>query len=280
MNPMNQNSSSEVHEVYQNAHRAVPVRLLVLGFCRTGTASMRAALTVLGYGPAHHIGRVMANPSEVAAWTAAIDAKYRPVGSQKIRQHAYGGAEWDRLLGEFEVVADVPGILFAEELIHAYPEAKIILTTRDPERWWLSFRDTLLVMLDTRTTRLARWLDPYGFGTFIPFARRNLEIFLGPLDTLSPLRAKSAYAEYYADIRRLVPAERLLEYEVGEGWERLCAFLGTEVPDTPFPHKNDAQMIVEGARRQMWVIYRRAAVRSLGLAVVLGAIAAMCVRGL
>ena len=73
-----------------------------------------------------------------------------------------------------QVVADVPGILFATELIQAYPEAKIILTTRDPDRWWKSFRDTLLVMLDTKRTTLARWLDPSGFGKFVPFLRGGI----------------------------------------------------------------------------------------------------------
>ncbi|KAJ6502765.1 P-loop containing nucleoside triphosphate hydrolase protein [Mycena vitilis] len=239
--------------------RTVPMEVLVLGFCRTGTASMRAALSILGYGDTHHIGRVMANPAEIDAWNAAIDAKFHGKGEP------YGRAEWDRLLGEYKAVADVPGILFAKELVQAYPHAKIIVTTRPPDRWWKSFKDTLLVMLSGPQTRIARWLDPHGYGKFVAFARRTLEIFFGPLDAIDEGGAKARYAEYYAEIRRLVPAERRLEYEMGEGWGRLCAFLGKEVPgpEMAFPHRNDAKMILTGSQRQVWGIYRRAAGRML-----------------
>lgn len=164
-------------------------------------------------------------------------------------------------IGLGQVVADVPAILFAEELIRAYPEAQIIVTTRDPDRWWKSFRETLLVMLGDRETRLARWLDPRGFGKFVPFARLNLEILLGPLDTLGEAEAKRRYLEYYENIWKLAPRDRLLEYEMGEGWGRLFEFLGKDVPDVAFPHNNDATMILAGSRRQMTGIYRRAAVR-------------------
>ncbi|KAJ6596325.1 P-loop containing nucleoside triphosphate hydrolase protein [Mycena vulgaris] len=254
--------------------RSAPMEVLVLGFCRTGTASMRAALALLGYGNAHHIGRAMSNPAEVDAWNAAIDAKFHKRGT--VHQ---GREEWDRLLGDFRAVADVPGILFAEELIHAYSDAKVILTTRNPDRWWTSFHETLLVMLGGKYTRLARWLDPQGYGKFVPFARRNLEILLGPLDVLEEASAKRRYTAYYADIQRLVPPQRLLEYEMGEGWGRLCAFLGKEEPGVAFPHKNDARMILEGSRRQIWGIYRRAAVRILAPAVLLISVGiAMCVQ--
>ncbi|KAF8172936.1 hypothetical protein K438DRAFT_1772369 [Mycena galopus ATCC 62051] len=244
---------SAVEEDEPATIRTVPMEVLVLGFCRTGTAS----LAVLGYGTVHHIGRVMSNTAEVDAWNAAIDAKYYHKGMP------YGRDQWDDLLGTFKAVADVPGILFAAELIQAYPQAKVILTTRNPDRWWTSFRDTLLVMLDTRRTFLARCLDPSGFGKFVPFARRNLEILLGPLDSISEAHAKERYADYYRHIRSLVPSNHLLEYEMGQGWGPLCEFLGKEAPEIPFPHKNDSAMILDGSRRQMWQIYRRSAVRLL-----------------
>ncbi|KAJ7138270.1 P-loop containing nucleoside triphosphate hydrolase protein [Mycena epipterygia] len=255
--------------------RSVPMQVLVLGFCRTGTASMRAALSILGYGNTHHIGRAMANPGEVKAWTAAIDAKFCQQGKPYERE------DWDRLLGDFRAVADVPGILFAEELVRAYPDAQVILTTRDPDRWWRSFRETLLVMLGGKNTRLARWLDPQGYGRFVPFARRTLEILLGPLDGISETQAKRRYVHYYENIRRLVPPERRLEYEMGEGWGRLCAFLGKDVPLGPFPHKNEAKMILEGSRRQRWAIYWRAAGTLLApVAILMTMVLAMYVRGL
>jgi hypothetical protein len=76
--------------------------------------------------------------------------------------------------------------------------------------------------------------------------------------------------EYNASIRALVPSERLLEYEMGEDWGRLCRFLEKDVPEVPFPHKNNSTMILEGSRKQIWLIYRHAALQMLGpLAVVI-----------
>ncbi|KAK6971947.1 hypothetical protein R3P38DRAFT_3138311 [Favolaschia claudopus] len=142
----------------QTADAAHPIQLevLVLGFCRTGTASMRAALKTLGYGESHHIGRVMMQPTEIGAWNALIDAK--------IEGRNVDGAQLKELLGNFKVVADVPGIIFAAELVQAHPQARVILTMRNPDSWWNSLQQTLLVMLDTRHTRLARWLDPHRLG--------------------------------------------------------------------------------------------------------------------
>ena len=37
-----------------------------------------------------------------------------------------------------------------------------------------------------------------------------------------------------------VPADRLLVYEISQGWEPLCEFLEVPVPDAPMPHLNDA----------------------------------------
>jgi hypothetical protein len=71
------------------------------------------------------------------------------------------------------------------------------------------------------------------------------------------------YAEYYDDIRSFIPSGRLLEYEMGEGWAPLCTFLGQDVPAVQFPHKNDTRMIIDGSRRQIWGIYRRAVLRVL-----------------
>jgi len=206
----------------------------------------------------------MVDPREVDAWRAAIEAKFHGKGTP-----LNGREQWDGLFGDLQIVADVPGILFAEELIHAYPEAQIILTTRDPDRWWKSFRETLLVMLGDKQTRLARWLDPNGFGKFVPFARLNLEILLGPLDTLTEIEAKRRYLEYYSNIRRLAPKDRVLEYEMGEGWGRLCGFLGKDVPEIAFPHKNDASMILEGSHRRIRAIYWRTATKVLVPAAVL-----------
>ncbi|KAF7314064.1 hypothetical protein HMN09_00565400 [Mycena chlorophos] len=244
-------------------------QVLVLGFCRTGTASMRLALNTLGFGSAHHIGRVMNNSREINAWINLMDAKF-------VHHQELGRAELDPLLAEFRVVADVPGLLFAKELVEAYPDARVILTLRDPDTWLRSMQATLIPMLAPPPfalfTRIACLLDPSGLGRFIPFARRTLELVLGPLDEIrnNPETAKGRYLAYNDDIRALVPPDRLLEYHIGrDGWAPLCAFLGREVPEAlDFPHRNDARSIMDGSRKQIWGIYRRFARRAAAFAVV------------
>ncbi|KAJ7854674.1 P-loop containing nucleoside triphosphate hydrolase protein [Mycena olivaceomarginata] len=219
----------------RGAKRTVPMKVLVLGFCRTGTASMRVALETLGYCDTHHMQAVLYNPPEVDMWREAIDAKFFGKGKP------YGRPEWDQLLGHCQAITDVPAILFADELITAYPEAKVVLTNRDPAKWWKSYTESLQTMYRSKRVRVAGWFDPWHFG--------------------KEEKSKTRFVQHYESVRKMVPKQRLLEYEVGEGWDRLCAFLGKDVPDTQFPHVNDTKTITQNINMWAAVIFRRAAFR-------------------
>jgi Sulfotransferase domain len=56
-----------------------------------------------------------------------------------------------------------------------------------------------------------------------------------------PTIAKAVFLAHNDEVRAAVPAERLLVFEVREGWQPLCAFLEVPVPDSPFPSLNDAE---------------------------------------
>jgi hypothetical protein len=145
--------------------------------------------------------------------------------------------------------------MFTEELIEAYPEAKVILTTRDVNAWWASYDASIGAIHRSRRYRLACWLDPQGDGKVSNFARLVMSLrFSGPA---TESIAKARFAEHYALVRRLVPPERLLEYKVGEGWETLCGFLGVKVPEEPFPRTNDVKMMLERMEADTARIYRR-----------------------
>ncbi|KAJ7020289.1 P-loop containing nucleoside triphosphate hydrolase protein, partial [Mycena alexandri] len=209
---------------------------IVLGFFRTGTASMRDALEILGYTHTHHMEDVLQNPLEAAMWSEAIEAKFFGKGKP------YRRVDWDQLLGHCQAVTCVPAILFSEDLIAAYPEAKVILTTRDPTAWWKSYNDALQGMWRSKRARLAARLDPTHFGQAFTFAKASVSLFLGPgVPDAQEEPSKERFMAHYDNVRRLVPRERLLEYEVGEGWETLCAFLGETVPDEEFPRINDTK---------------------------------------
>jgi hypothetical protein len=140
----------------------------------------------------------------------------------------------------------------------------VILTNRDPEKWWKSYNESLGHIWRSKRIWLATWLDPRHFGTVIPFGRRCVELALkGAVGATNKEQAKACFIEHYAKVRRTVPKEKLLEYQVGEGWGRLCAFLGDAIPELDFPRTNDTKAVLEMSGAWSTRIFRRAALRAL-----------------
>ncbi|KAJ7701858.1 P-loop containing nucleoside triphosphate hydrolase protein, partial [Mycena rosella] len=221
----------------RGAERTVPMQVLVLGFPRTGTTSMLTALGMLGYHDVHHMEALFANPLEAELWTEAINARFLGRGTP------YGRAEWDQLLGHCQAAVATPASIFAADLIAAYPDAKVILTNRDLDRWWKSYMESIRTTTTSRRYRLAAALDPQGLGRVAALARLVVSILLGPVVTEE--RSKARFVEHYNNVRKMVPKERLLEYGVKDGWAPLCAFLERDVPTVDFPRTNDTQMFIE-----------------------------------
>ncbi|KAJ7686706.1 hypothetical protein B0H17DRAFT_1204129 [Mycena rosella] len=215
--------------------RTVPMQVLALGFPRTGTASLKLALEALGYVRTNHgIDLSFAGPAEIEMWIAAIRAKFYAQGTP------YGKAEWDRLLGDCRAVTDSPHILFTEELIAAYPDAKVLLTNRSLESWWKSYEATISERLKpTLHARLNSWLDP-EFGKKEHLIQLCFAALFGTNHVTEDI-AKARFAAHYDKVRRLVPKDRLLEFEAKDGWAPLAGFLGKEVPATAFPRVNDTE---------------------------------------
>lgn len=91
--------------------------------------ALRKALERLGYVKCYHMmAASVENPPDCLMWHDALLAKYDGVGE-------FGRKEWDQLLGDCQAVCDWPACAFAKELIEAYPNAKVILTTRDVDSW-------------------------------------------------------------------------------------------------------------------------------------------------
>ena len=130
---------------------------------------------------------------------------------------------------------DWPSTYFWKELAAANPDAKIILTLRDPDAWYRSAAATIFArMLEFEAHRA----DPDAVD---PARRRHMEMvntivvektFCGSLDKAHAIQVFNAHN---GDVRRSVPREKLLVYESCEGWDPLCDFLGLPVPATPYP---------------------------------------------
>lgn len=198
------------------------VKIIGAGFGRTGTASLKAALEHLGYGPCYHMFEVIAQPERAQDWELAMDGRV---------------SDWQQVLGGFESTVDWPGCAFYRELMDFYPDAKVLLTVRDPERWYDSTYGTIYQFVQ----------DPPGDDDFSAKLRPTIErmIWNGTFDGRFEDRAHAidVFERHNAEVQRVVPADRLLVYRVGEGWQRLCDFLGVPVPQEEFPHVNDSASI-------------------------------------
>jgi hypothetical protein len=199
------------------------LKVIGAGFGRTGTLSLKLALEELGLGPCYHMVETIAHPEHDAMWLALAKGEthdLRPI------------------LAGYASTVDWPATYFWKDLAAASPDAKIILTVRDPETWYASAAATIFGrMTDFELLRA----DP---GAVEPARRRHMEMvnfiivektFGGSLEKAHAIGVLNAHND---EVRHLVPPERLLVYESGEGWDPLCAFLDVPVPAKPYPKAN------------------------------------------
>lgn len=191
------------------------LKIIGVGVGRTGTASLKVALEKLGTGKGYHMSEVLQDPPKAKGW---IDA-------------ANGNADWDKIFEGYGSSVDYPGCTFWQELADYYPDAKLLLTVRDPERWFDSINETIM------SEMLAKGIKNSPFGELMQ------RIVFDTVD--NRMQDKDYMVAYFenrnAEIIAAVPAERLLVYRVREGWGPLCEFLGMPVPDEDFPHINSRE---------------------------------------
>jgi len=188
------------------------IKVIGTGFGRTGTDSMREALTILGFGPCHHMLEVNAHEEQKRLWRALAQG---------------ASPDWGQLFAGYKSCVDWPSAHYWRELVAFYPEARVILTYRSPESWWASFEKTILAGIEKST-------EPESLGV----ALIAKQVFDGrPHDRAHVL---ARYEANVKDVMASVPPQRLLVHELGDGWEPLCAHLGVSVPEQPYPNRNNA----------------------------------------
>lgn len=192
------------------------MNVIGLGVGRTGTYSLKKALERLGQGPCHHMEEVLHHmPEQVPLWAAA----------------AHGRPDWGAIYKGYGSAVDWPTAGFTRELVAAYPSARFILTVRSPESWAESFSETIGKVLDIRDQLPPQMQDWLGMASQV-IANTG---FPARLSLPELAQAFQAHTEV---VKAAIPADQLLVYEVREGWEPLCGFLGMPVPDEPFPRTN------------------------------------------
>ena len=214
------------------------MEVLSLGFSRTGTLSMQKALSILGYPDPYHFSSFYDNVKDCDLWVEALQAKFNGKGKP------YGEKEFDALLGHVGAVTDLPCIAFAKELIELYPEAKVVLVERNVDAWYKSWSTFMREGFNPFLFFLAR-LDSGFLGKIVAVGYLGCDQRCGGATNLGEAlaRSKEEYAKHYAFVRSITPRERLLEFDLKDGWGPLCKFLGKPIPDEPFPHLNESKSV-------------------------------------
>ena len=211
----------------------MPLKVIGAGMGRTGTTSLKLALEQLGFGPCcHMVDLISTHRDRSALWERAF-------GDEAV--------DWEEIFKGFNSAVDAPTNFYYRELAEAYPEAKVILTVRDPEA---RFRSIAATFLSPEFRAREETPDPARAKMQAKVEAAQIKRGFRPAGgypTDPTEAARVGIAQFMAwndQVKRTIAPERLLVYDVKEGWEPLCKFLGVPTPQTPFPHENTAQAFV------------------------------------
>ena len=216
------------------------MKVIGAGFGRTGTQSIKVALQQLGFGPClHMIDMLSGNPEMSDAFREAYDGK---------------PTDWEALVEGWESCMDWPTCSFYKQFIETFPDAKVILNVRDPEGWYKSCYNTIYQVAVVAP-------PPFEIASRPPNKMLKRVIWEGDLQGKfgDKATALEILEQWNQEVRDTVPAEKLLEFAVTDGWEPLCKFLEVDVPDEPFPHLNDTQSFLDMVQRGAHVTGEHAA---------------------
>jgi hypothetical protein len=193
----------------------MPLKVIGAGLPRTATWSQKLALNELGFGPCYHMSEALERPEHWPLWEAAARGE---------------AIDWDAIFAGWGSTTDAPGCGFYRELAAFYPDAKVVLSLRDFDKWFASTQNTILsdaVMGFHEARGTLTMVNAVGWGVNPRLRDRDF--------------MHARYHQHIEDVKAAIPAGRLLVYQVAEGWGPLCEFLGVDVPATPFPQVNSTE---------------------------------------
>ena len=198
------------------------MKMIGASWGRTGTTSLTAALERLGLGPVCHMQRMFEHPDEAVAW-----AGYRRGEPTDV----------PGLLGRYGAAFDWPACWAWEDAAALYPEAPVLLSTRDASEWYASVRGSIhrWAAPDREYDDAARSPSPEAADLLFLVWSSHFGSWEALLDEPATVRA---YEAHVAHVHETCPPGRLVEWSAGDGWAPLCDALGLPVPDEPFPHLN------------------------------------------
>ena len=201
------------------------LKVIGAGFGRTGTHSLKLALETLGFGPCHHMFEIRQSRQQLELWRTISKTP---------------DIDWNLVFAGYLSQTDWPGARYWQQLAKAFPHSKVVLTYRDPKSWYQSFKSTIV-----RANRAGILHDPDLHTRAMAEIVEDI-VFRQTFDDRpeDENHAISIYLKHISDVMEEIPRERLLLYNVSEGWQPLCDFLDVKVPDSAFPVPNSKEFFL------------------------------------
>ena len=198
------------------------MKIIGAGLGRTGTSSLKVALEMLGFAPCYHMDVLGEHPDHVDFWLDATAGQ--PV-------------DWRSFFAAYAATLDWPACDYYQALMAVYPDAKVILTVRDGDKWYDSMYETIY----SYNNSFPSWAKAVAPQAARLVHLRQLQILQAKFNDQFENRqhAIDIFNAHNEAVKQTVPAHRLLLFEVQQGWEPLCEFLERPTPTEPFPHVND-----------------------------------------
>jgi len=206
------------------------LRVIGAGFGRTGTLSLKVALEKLGFGPCHHMKEVIKNQDQTEWFLRASKGKK---------------VDWHKVFEEYQSAVDWPAVAYYQELADEFPDAKIVLGTRNADAWYESASETIY-----KSKIFPKWIR-----LALPRADKVLDminrtVWIGEFSGRFEDKefAVDVFNNHIELVKKVIPAERLLIHSANDGWEPLCDFLGVPVPNEPYPWVNESSAFKRNLR--------------------------------
>ena len=206
------------------------IKIIGAGFPRTGTTTLKKSLEYLGYIKTHHMKELLVKPTNLHYW---LDLESK------------GTTDWDALYEGYQATVDFPCYPYYKQHMDRYPDAKVILTVRPFDNWYESAKNTVRKAAPQTISEKLGMLFKMATNTQIRQAVKCVQMFerifwdkqmKGKFDDKT--FAEKVWNEHIEEVKAYVPAEKLLIYDVRDGWRPLCKFLNKEIPSEPLPHLN------------------------------------------
>jgi hypothetical protein len=206
------------------------IKIIGAGLPRTGTNTLKESLEQLGYKHVYHMKELLVNPDKLHYWKTLDET---------------GDTDWDALYSGYDGTVDFPGYPWYKEHMKRYPDAKVILTVRDFESWYKSVDSTVFragpqtpiekikmlskLLLSARARKVVKVIKWFKKVFFAERLKGNFG---------DKAFTEKFWNDHIAEVKASVPADKLLVYDVRDGWAPLCKFLGVKEPKDPIPHLN------------------------------------------